>query len=255
MLHPSLTVCRYSLLEAIRSRVFLSLIPVLLAVILLAQFIGEISVTETAENQSVIAAYVLRLAAVFITCLFVVSACHRELHEKTLDIILALPIGRFVYYVGKCSGFIILALLIAFLSSLPLLLYSEPANVLPWGLSLFCELIIMVTLSFAFGLALVNLTLSLVFVVGFYILARTITTIQLIAMSPVMESTSVYQEITSTLIDSLALLLPDLSRFTQSAWLVGHNPEGDVIYVITQTVIYAILLSAIALFDLYRKQL
>jgi hypothetical protein len=52
----------------------------------------------------------------------------------------------------------------------------------------------------------------------------------------------------------LSWLLPDLSRFTQTEWLAHNSGNLDMLLpVMGQSMIYLTLLSAIALFDFYRK--
>jgi hypothetical protein len=62
--------------------------------------------------------------------------------------------------------------------------------------------------------------------------------------------------VTTFLVDALALVLPDLSRFTQTAWLVnGADASPSLVLVAVQAVVYSGLLTAAGLFDLYRKNL
>ena len=57
-------------------------------------------------------------------------------------------------------------------------------------------------------------------------------------------------------IQGLSWLLPSLERFTVSEWLVYSNAGlTDLLLVIVQTVIYVVLISSAALFDLYRKSI
>jgi hypothetical protein len=62
--------------------------------------------------------------------------------------------------------------------------------------------------------------------------------------------------VTTFLIDGLALLLPDLARFTQTSWLVnGTGSAATLGMVAGQTLIYGAVLTGAGLFDLYRKNL
>ncbi len=256
MKYPVLVIARYSFLEAVRSRVFLAVLPGVIILFGLSQFIGELSVTESTEIQGAVTAYLVRIVSVFIICLFVVTSTLREFNEKAVDIIFALPIPRYVYYLGKLSGFIMLAIVISILFSLPLFLYADTISVLLWMLSLVCELMIMTSLCLLFLLTLANATVALCFVFAFYVLARTISTIQLIAISPVIEATTLSQQFITGIIDVIAYLLPDFARFTQTGWLVyGTISPENMFYVIFQALVYVLLLSAAAMFDLYRKEL
>jgi hypothetical protein len=52
----------------------------------------------------------------------------------------------------------------------------------------------------------------------------------------------------------LTWLLPDLHRFTQTEWLAHNTGSFELLLpVMIQSMIYLVLLSAVALFDFYRK--
>jgi hypothetical protein len=93
-------------------------------------------------------------------------------------------------------------------------------------------------------------------VLGFYILARSIATLQLIAQGPLNNSQLWINQLINGLINWLAMLLPSLDRFTQSEWVVYHTGSIDnLLEIFVQTIIYVILLIAMSLFDFYRKNL
>jgi hypothetical protein len=90
--------------------------------------------------------------------------------------------------------------------------------------------------------------------VAFYLLARSISTIQLLSRSPILESTALSQQFMNKTIDLIAYVLPDLALFTRTEWLVyGSGNADDLPAILVQSVVYISLLSGAALFDLYRK--
>ena len=206
--------------------------------------------------QSASLGYMLRIFAFFITCLFVITSMVREFNDKGFELILSLPIQRWNYYLGKFFGFSAVSFCLVAIICLPLFLYSAPAQVLLWGMSLFCELLIMISVSllclFTFG----NITISFTVVTSFYILSRTITTIILISESPILETNSLSQAFIGYLLAFIAVVLPDLSMFTQNEWLIYGGAKFDaIIPVLLQTMIYLPLIASATLFDLYRKNL
>ena len=60
----------------------------------LVEFIGDLAITEHRVTQVSVLAAFLRLSAVIIVTMFVVSSAIRELQDKTLEMILAMPIHR-----------------------------------------------------------------------------------------------------------------------------------------------------------------
>ena len=109
MLRQASTIAYYTLLEALRNRLMwlLGLIP--LTGIAVSGFLGELAVTESAQVQVALLAAFFRLAAVFLVATFVVTSLVRELNYKGLGLVLALPLPRAGYVLGKLAGFAALA--------------------------------------------------------------------------------------------------------------------------------------------------
>lgn len=251
-----LTIARYSLLEALRDRFLLLILAGLFLFFLVSVFVGELAITESVAMQISILAYSLRLFVVFAISLFVITSMLREFNDKGFELILSHPITRASYFAGKFSGYAIISLLVSFCVMCCLLVYMQDTHVIYWSFSLFCELLIIVALSLLCLFTLNSITLSFTFVFGFYILARSIEIIQLISQAPLLASSSISHQFISTVIDLLAYLIPDLYLYTKTEWLIyGMQSVDEMSPVFVQTLIYLCLLSAAALFDLYRKEL
>jgi len=145
--------------------------------------------------------------------------------------------------------------LLAALLTLPLALIAPAARVLAWGLSLGCELIILTAMSLFCVITLTHIVPALAAVLGFYVLARSIAALQLIASAS--EASTVWTDRAANwIVHAIALVLPRLDEMTQSAWLVGPPPTtGTLTSVVAQTGLYTLLLVAAAQFDLHRQNL
>ena len=255
MRHPVLTIAGFTFLEAVRNRMFVLTVAGIVCLFGLTEFTGELAITETRELQALLVGSGMRLFAACTVALFVITSMVREFNEKGFELILSLPIPRYGYFFGKFLGFLLLSAVISIAGGLLLLVYSPPASALLWLFSLQCELAIVIALSllclFTFG----NVTVSFMLVLAFYLLARSMHAIQLISMSPILEFKTASQEFMNTLVDAAAYVLPALHEFTRSEWLVSGGSWSDAGAIALQAVIYTALLSAAALFDLYRKEL
>jgi len=247
-------VARFTFLEAVRNRLFVLVIIGLICILGLTEFIGDLAITETRAVQSTLTASGLRLFAVCVVALFVVTSVVRELNDKGLDMLLSLSMTRASYYFGKFAGFMLLAVVIAVAASLILLLYSPAVNVLAWLFSLLCESLIIIALSLLCLFTFNSITTAFTAIIAFYLLSRTMHVIQLISASPILESTTFSQSFIDFVINAIAFLLPDLNLFTRSDWLVYGTGVDNLIPVFIQTVIYLTLLIAAGLFDMYRKE-
>jgi len=251
---PVAVIARYTALEAFRTRYIWLVVALLLAGLGIALFIGDLAITETRQTQAAITAALLRFAAVLLVILFVTTSVHRDFSDKSVEMMLSLPLPRAGYYLGKLFGYALVAALTAAPLS-GLLMFFAPAEAgLIWGLSLLLELVLVCALSLLFAFTFNQITGAISATLLFYLLGRSIAAIQLMAHGPLTNQAQTSTQITTGLVDGLAYLLPDLDQFSRSAWLVyPSGSTGDLVPLLVQTMIYVALLSAVALFDLYRK--
>ena len=249
-----ITISKFTIIESMRNRLlWLSLLVVAIS-FGLVEFIGDLAITEHRVTQVAILAAFLRLSAVVMVTMFVVSSTIRELQDKTLEMILAMPIHRGTYYLGKLLGFVQVSIIIAVMFSSMLLLYAEAGQVAVWGISLVLELMLVVALGLVMLFTFNQIPAAIAGVFIIYAAARAATSIYLMAKYPILSHTTLAQKFMDGFVELLTWLLPDLHRFTQTDWLAhGTGSFGLLIPVATQTLIYLLLLSAVALFDFYRK--
>src|SRR3972149_9009530 len=126
-------IARYTLLEALRTRLPVVVLITLLVLLAASFFIETISVTEGARFQAGFYAASARLGSVFIAAVYVLVSITREFNDKGLDVLLALDLPRSHYVLGKLAGFLAIAVLIAAAASLPLASLPPPPPPPPWG--------------------------------------------------------------------------------------------------------------------------
>jgi len=250
------TIATLVALEALRTRFFAVIIILLITGFGLSIFIGQITIVETVAYQSSMLAAFLRLGAIYVVSLFVITSMVHEFSNHSIYLWLSLPLQRSSYFIGKFSGFALIALVTALLFGIALLNYVPYIQVALWSLSLFCELLIVIAVSLLCVLTFHQTVQAFSMVLGFYILARSISAIQLMAQSSLLNLHSWIDQFINSLIELLAMLLPNLEIFTQSGWLVYHTGNfNNLIEILSQTIIYVILLITMSLFDFYRKNL
>jgi len=244
-----------TLLEAIRSRM-LWLVAVLLVLSLgVAGFLRQVAIIEAAEIQVTIIAALLRGAGAFLTAAFVVMSMVRESNDKVLELMLAQPWPRAAYLFGKFVGFSTAAVLLAIVLSVPVAWLAPAPGALAWGLSLACELVIVTAMSLFFVITLTHVVPALAAVLGFYVLARSIAALQVIATAAE-ASVAWTDRAANWIVGAIALVLPRLDEMTQASWLVAAPPTaGAIANVLVQTLVYTALLVAAAQVDLHRQNL
>lgn len=249
-------IARCTVLEALRSRLPWLVLAAVLAVLGVASFLAQLALTEAPAYRGAIAAALLRVVAVLIVCLFVVTSLLRELHDKGFEMLLALPISRAALLAGKLLGYGAVALAVAVLCALAAMLVAAPAAALMWGVSLAMELWLIAVLSVLCLFTFSQVPAAVAAVLAFYLLSRAVAAFQLIGHGPLMEEVGVAGMVMVKVVDALAFMLPELHRFTSSDWLVyGPAPWTELLPLAGQTLVYSALLVSAALFDLTRKNL
>ena len=249
----TLAIARYTLLEAWRNRFLLTLLAVVAGLWLASLFVQQLAITESERIQVGFLAAVLRVAAVFMISLYVLQGLLREFHDKVVDLVLSLDLPRASYILGKFFGFSLLCIIAASIAALPLALIADWRDAAVWAFTLTLELWLLAALAVFCMTTFTQLMPAATFVLAFYLLARSITAIQLMSTSTLFGG-SFGPQAAAFIADLLALVLPRLDALAQTAWLVGAQPVPVSLAAVTlQTVIYSALLLAAAMFDLYRR--
>ncbi|GAB0057017.1 hypothetical protein SIID45300_01337 [Candidatus Magnetaquicoccaceae bacterium FCR-1] len=237
-----------------RERWHLGLMGLLVTGWLLALLAEPIALTETGHTSAILAGFWLRLASLFEMALLVILTISRERQQRLLECLLALPLPRATLFWGRLLGFHLLALGVAALCGLLMLPLLPGPVTLAWSLTLACELLILATLALLLALAIRQPTLAMTGTAGFYLLARLLPAIRLMADEPGHELPGWSGHILDGTLTGLAWLLPDLERFTVSHWLAyGHVTWESFGPMLVETALQVLLWSAIGLIDLARK--
>jgi len=85
-------IARFTLLEAVRTRLPLVALAIMALLFLGGLFVQHISVTETARMQTGFLAAALRLSLVFILSLHVAASMVREFNDKGVELLLSLDL-------------------------------------------------------------------------------------------------------------------------------------------------------------------
>ena len=250
------TLARFTLLEAWRTRVLWLFIMALALIFGAAFFVQQLAITESLRIEIAVSAAATRFVAVCVLSLHILTSIVREFDDKGLELTLSFDLRRSEYVLGRLLGFAILAFLIALIGALPQLILNPGVPAMQWGLSLALELVMIAALSLFCGVTFTRVMPAALFVGGFYLLARALSAIRLISETPIAGGNTPSHRVMAWLVDALALVLPALDRFTQSAWLVDGTGAWPLLgHCALQAALYSLLLGAAAMFDFYRRNL
>jgi len=249
----SITIARYTVVEALRSGLPWLSSACMLAILGLAGFLSRVAIADSDALQLSVSGALLRAGAVFLIATHVVASVSREANDKGLELALTLPVSRSAYFVGKLSGFSCAGAMLATFYSLPLLIWAKPASIAAWWLSLVLETGLVAAAALFFASAMAQAVAALAAAAGLYLLGRSMSAIQAIASAP--QAGDSYGAVAARwFVDALALLLPRLDAATRSDWLLYGAPAGsEFIAVVLGLGLYVLLLGAAGLFDFSRR--
>jgi hypothetical protein len=252
---PAATLARLVLVEARRSGLPWLAAACLAAGAALAAFLSQVALTESRELQLAIVAAWLRACAAFLVAAHVATRTLREIDDKALEQMLALPMARSSQYLGRLAGFAAVGALLAFAFAAPLALLAPAGAAALWGLSLACELALVAAAALFFAMTLVQPVPAIAATAGLYLLARSVAALQVLSGGPLADASFAAQA-ARALVDALAFLLPRLAEATRTDWLLyGAPPAITYAAMIGGLLVYTALLAAAGLFDFQRKNL
>ncbi|MES3021139.1 MAG: ABC transporter permease [Pseudomonadota bacterium] len=239
------TIAAATLREALHSRVPWLVVLAAAAALGISRFAGALALTESEDIALALLAAMLRAFGVFLTALFLVSSIAREAQDKGREMLLALDLSRSTYLFGKLSGFASVAAVLALLSGALVCAYAPIEQALLWSASLLLELWIVAAFSLLCALGFSQVLPALFACGAFYLLARTISSMQLLG-----------DGLLGQCIEALAALLPHLDAFARTEWLVYQNGSlAELGPQAMQALIYTSLLGMAGCFDLHKKEI
>jgi ABC-type transport system involved in multi-copper enzyme maturation permease subunit len=249
----TLAIAHYTLLEAWRNRLLLILLAVVVTLVLASLFVQELAITESQRIRTGFLAATLRVAAAFTISFYVLQGLLREFHDKVVELVLSIDLPRASYVLGKFLAYALLGAAATIVVSLPLALLAPWQDVVAWAFTLMLELWLLAAFAVFCMTTFTQLLPAATFVLAFYLLARSISAIQLISSSTLLGS-GFGPQAAAFVADALALILPRLDAYAQTAWLVDAQALPiSFAFALLQTAVYTMLLLAAAMFDLYRR--
>lgn len=248
------TVARDTVVEAVRGRWLWMSAVAALAIGVIAAFAQALALSAQHDVAIAFAAPLARVAAVLIVALGAIASVSREQSERTLLLALAAPMSRSAWLAGKALGFLAIAALTALILALPVALcLPAPMPALAWTASLFLELALVASVSLAIGIVLVQVPPAVCAVAAFYVLARDLHVVLLLA-----QRAENYSELGSAgpVVQFIAAIVPRLDLFTRTDWLLGAVPTLSAYAMVgAQALVYFLLAGSVAVLDLRRTPL
>lgn len=246
---------RWNLREVWRARAPWLVLGVMLGAGLMAWMVGALALSEIVTQRVVIYAGLVRPGLAAVVVLVVVASVVRERQERTLELLLMRPVARHVWYLARLLSYLLAGVLGAGLAALPLLLVLPVGRVLFWALALGCEASLLAALALACAVSLTHLPAAVAATAAFYVLARTLSTLVLLAHSSTLDVSQPLNRALAAALRGGAWLVPDFSGYAASAWLIYGLYGAAPGWMLGQTALYLALLGVLGLIDWQRRNL
>jgi len=217
--------------------------------------IEQLAITESARVRLTFLGAGCRLAVTAILCQHVVASVVRAFNDQAVQLVLALPLRRSAFYAGKLLGYCSLAFLVVLMAGTMLAPFSHWRLLIPWLAMLYAEAALMTGIALFCAMGTRHMLFGTLLAAAFYATARSIAAIgQLAAARLTAQSEEMFALVASAALQLLSFVLPDLSRFARTDWLVdGAVTPGDVVAATLQTTVYLLLVSSAGIHDLNRR--
>jgi len=129
-----------------------------------------------------------------------------------------------------------------------------PQAWLQWGVALALELAVVAAFALFCVIAFAQFIPAAATVLAFYVLARALSAIRLMSAHPITGADSLSQTVMRWVVDGLALVMPALDRWPQTAWLTDAPAAwGGFALWLVQAVVYVVLLAGASMVDFQRR--
>jgi hypothetical protein len=247
-------IARYTLLEYLRGRLLAGGFALVLAILALERLLDGVAITESAATQASLGGALARLAMVLLLAAGVIVSHVREAGDRTRDWLLAFAMPRPVWLFGRLLGHGVAALALAALATVSIMATADPGAALCWGAGLALELLLCAGMATFLALTLAQAPVALLAFAAWYLLARSMSSLQLIAGAPMLDDGSLWMAFARHALDLVALIVPRLDLFAPALWLEGGNHWAALLVPLAQTLAYGTLLATASVIDLQRSQ-
>jgi len=167
---------------------------------------------------------------------------------------LAVSMPRGAFYLGKMLAFCTIAAMVAALAGAALLGSADPARIAGWTALLIMELSIVTAVALFCALGTRQALPAMLLCGGFYCLARTVAALERLTAAPIESHDGAFALLCSVCVRIMSLVLPDLSHFANTTWLVDRQAGGEALRAAAlQTLIYLALAGSAGIHDLKRR--
>ena len=251
----NLVLIKYILKAAIRDRLILSMLIMMMVFAALSIMMGSAAIIEMDFFSAVYISGSLRIISVLGLVLFISFYVRRLFESKEIEFILSKPVSRLSFVISHAAAFSILSLIITIIVAVVIGVFEFNKineNHFFWVFSLFIELIIIANAALFFSMVLNSASSSVMAAVAFYVLSRMIGQLLSIIYSA---QTFAGSEFLGFIMQMISMIIPRLDLMSQTTWLTYGVPEDiSFLFIFAHGLLFSALLISASMVDLIRRK-
>lgn len=250
----NLTLIRYVLTAALRDRLLMTFILMLVVGISTSLFVSGSAVIEQDQFTLVFAGGAMRLIMVTALILFVVFHMRRSFETKDVEFLLSRPISRLEFIFAHSFAFSLLAFALGAIAGGVIISigpHEITAGTFLWAFSVVIESIIVANIALFFSMVISSAVGAAMACFGFYVLGRMMGQLLGIIDSHITQ----VQSWLEVLLQIISSVMPRLDLMGQTSWLL-YGPGNDVGlgYLFLQGLVFLILVILASVIDLLKRE-
>lgn len=249
----SVALLKYFLTAALRDKLLVSMLIVLVLGSSLSVFLADSAVTEQDQFTLIYTASSLRLVSILGLVLFVIFFVRRSFDSKDIEFLLSRPLGRVQILVSYSVAFLFIAFFIGLAVGLALFGVAPHLfglNHFFWIFSLIVEIFAMVCVSMFFAMQISSAAASAMASLSVYVLGRLMGQFLGIVDSALVDGQGAY----AMALQLVSVITPRVDLLAQSTWLIYDVQFDAFLFACLQVFIFSLLCLAAACLDFSRRQ-
>jgi len=256
MMSQTITLIRFFLLNYSQRKNSVLLGVILLVGFLLAQFISELSLINSSEAQFSFLIEFYRYGLILLSSLILVVAIADDFASRQFENLLSMPLSRWQYIAAQIGAIAVMNAVMVLIASSVMLIQIDFHMVIIWFVSMWLELMLCSLFALLAILSLERVPSAMILLLSLYVLSRTsVIIMDIIEQSVYFHDGDTTNEMILWLFKIISFVLPNAHAFVQNNLFFSMNFEAiNLTQQLGWVALYGFFLSAIILFDFYRKE-
>lgn len=252
------TVIRYVLITALRDRLFLGILAMILLTVGISTVLAKTSMIEVEEMTLSFSAASSRIILIAGLVVFVAFHLRQAFETREIDVMLSRPLSRTQLILSHWVAFSVVAAIVTVLTAL-VIYFVGPLDLtgyLGWAVSLLFEAWLVVAFTLFAALILKSGVMTVMTALGFYTLSRMMGFFLITVSGRTLFENPDLDKWTRWGMELLAMLIPRLDFFAKTRWLsYGFDALPADLWLFTlQALIFIPLLLVAAAIDFRRRE-